>query len=413
MRPNRLMLLGCLSTLLVAHAAGAQALGGRPGLPALPTGVPSLPTQAATAALDRTLSDPRMQAPLAQLRRLQIRDLVRTHRARVDLDLQGEPVLRGEFLMLGAAPDAIDALRAAGFELAPGAATDNALDLDIAVVRDTRGRRATRAMRDLQRAAPEATFAFQHIYLQAAPVAAATVAATGASAVSGAVRIGLIDGGVDAAHPALAGVRIKRHGCGGAAKPQPHGTAVATRLAARGTELYAADLWCGDPVGQATLGLVQALAWMSRERVPVVNISLVGPDNPVLARAVQSMLARGHVLVAAVGNDGPAAPPLFPAAYAGVIAVSGVDAKQRVLPESGSGPHVDFSATGVLGEGPRAMRGTSFAAPVVARLAAESLSAPDPAAATHVQRALAARARDLGKPGRDPRYGDGLIDPLR
>jgi subtilisin family serine protease len=72
------------------------------------------------------------------------------------------------------------------------------------------------------------------------------------------------------------------------------------------------------------------------------------------------MVTRGHVIVAAVGNDGPAAPPLFPAAYAGVIGVSGVDAKLRVLPESASGPQVDFSASGVVDT---KLRGTSFAAP--------------------------------------------------
>jgi subtilisin family serine protease len=145
--------------------------------------------------------------------------------------------------------------------------------------------------------------------------------------------------------------------------------------------------------------------------VPVINISLVGPDNPVLARAVQAMLARGHVLVAAVGNDGPAAPPLFPAAYPGVIGVSGVDAHDRILPESGSGDQVAFCALGVVGKGFRAMRGTSFAAPIVARSAARLLDAPHADAAAQVRQRLAAEARDLGPPGRDPRYGAGLLSP--
>ena len=175
--------------------------------------------------------------------------------------------------------------------------------------------------------------------------------------------------------------------------------------------MYAADLWCGDAVGGATSNLVDALAWMARERVAVINISLVGPDNPVLARAVQVMIARGHVLVSAVGNDGPAAPPLFPAAYPEVIGVSGVDARERVLPESGSGDQVDFCASGVVGSGRDALRGTSFAAPIVARKAGELLDAPRKGAAAEVQQQLAGEARDLGRPGRDPRYGDGLLSP--
>jgi hypothetical protein len=40
----------------------------------------------------------------------------------------------------------------------------------------------------------------------------------------------------------------------------------------------------------------------------VVNISLVGPDNMLLRQLVRQMIARGHIIVAAVGNDGPAAP---------------------------------------------------------------------------------------------------------
>jgi subtilisin family serine protease len=156
---------------------------------------------------------------------------------------------------------------------------------------------------------------------------------------------------------------------------------------------------------------VDALAWMAREGVAVVNISLVGPDNPVLARAVQAMIARGHVLVSAVGNDGPAAPPLFPAAYPDVIGVSGVDARDRVLPESGSGDQVDFCASGVVGSGRNALRGTSFAAPIVARKAAQLLDAPRAGAATQVQQRLIGEARRPGAVGRDPRCGYGLLSP--
>jgi subtilisin family serine protease len=145
--------------------------------------------------------------------------------------------------------------------------------------------------------------------------------------------------------------------------------------------------------------------------VPVINISLVGPDNPLLARAVQAMIDRGHVLVAAVGNEGPAAPPLYPASYAGVIGVSGVDGRRHALPESGAGPQVAFCALGVVGDGHDALRGTSFASPIVARRAARQLPAPHPGAAADVMRQLAGEAIDLGRPGRDTRYGYGLLVP--
>ena len=82
-------------------------------------------------------------------------------------------------------------------------------------------------------------------------------------------------------------------------------------------------------------------------------------------------------MVAAVGNDGPAAPPQFPASYPGVIAVTGVDAGDRALREAGRALHLDYAAPGadlvaaLPGKGYVAVRGTSFAAPLVtARIAA-------------------------------------------
>ena len=384
--------------LLLAGNAGAQLLPGGAALPRLPVGGLAGDTLQA-------IDDTRARVPTADLRHLRIDGLLRSERARVDVDPHGEPVLRGEFLLMDADAATLAAVRAAGFTAT--AQSDDGLGLGLVVVRDPRARSARSAMRDLHEAAPRAQFAFQHVYLPAG-----TAAALGASSVprdGATLRVGLVDGGIDPHDPAFARLQVQSHGCA-ASRPDAHGTAVARRLAggARGT-LYAADLWCGDAVGRATLGLVDALAWMARERVPVVNISLVGPDNPVLARAVAALVARGHVVVAAVGNDGPAAPPLYPASYPGVIGVSGVDAKLRALPEAASGPQVDFTASGLEGDGRHALRGTSFAAPVVARLAAMRLATPAPGAAAQVEAALVARARDLGAPGRDPRYGDGLL----
>jgi subtilisin family serine protease len=89
-------------------------------------------------------------------------------------------------------------------------------------------------------------------------------------------------------------------------------------------------------------------------------------------RAVAAARARGIQLVASVGNDGPAAPPQYPASYPGVIAVTGVDARGRALPEAGKAAHVDFAAPGadmaaaLPGQGYAKVRGTSFAAPLAA-----------------------------------------------
>jgi subtilisin family serine protease len=190
------------------------------------------------------------------------------------------------------------------------------------------------------------------------------------------------------------------------------------RGAAGHATLYAADVYCGVPSGGSVDAIVSALGWMARERVPVVNLSLVGPPNTLLENVTRLMMTHGHLLVAAVGNDGPAAKPLYPAAYPGVIGVTGVDDKRRVLLDACRGPQVDFAAPGsdmvaaAQGGTFSAVRGTSFAAPIVSALLATRLSAPDGAGAAEAARRLAASALDLGSRGRDDTYGDGLVGEL-
>ncbi len=91
-------------------------------------------------------------------------------------------------------------------------------------------------------------------------------------------------------------------------------------------------------------------------------------------------------IVAAVGNDGRAAPPAYPASYEGVIAVTGVDARNRPLIEAGRALHLDYAAPGadMSAAGPNGrlvpVRGTSYAVPFVAGRLAVHLGRPDPIA---------------------------------
>nr|WP_297382473.1 S8 family serine peptidase [uncultured Roseateles sp.] len=247
-------------------------------------------------------------------------------------------------------------------------------------------------------------------------------------AVTGERRVGMIDSGVDAAHPSLRHVALTRQGCAGQARPAAHGTAVASLLVGdseigfRGAlprgRLFAMDVYCegGSQAGGGVQAIAEGLAWLARMRVGVVNISLVGPPNALLRRVVAAAQDKGLLIVAPVGNDGPSAPPLYPAAWSGVIAVTGVDARRRVLVEAGRGPHVAFAAPGgdmvaaeAGGRGYAAVRGTSFAAPLVAGLLAARLPSSDRAASSSAFNALAREAIDLGAPGRDDVYGVGLV----
>ena len=415
--------LGCALLTLLALSAPVQAqLGGArlnlPGLSNLP-GLGRLPLQ---PTLDGALS----AVPLQQLRLATIRDLLRKHSDVIEADPNGEPVRRAELVLVSPAPDVVQAAQALGFVVLR---EENLPELDLrqVVLRVPPGQTTARARALLRQAHPALEVDYNHLYtasglteLPANPVAAAsprsTPTSTPAPSSSAALRVGLIDSGVEVQHAALRGTVVHPWGCQGKPTPSEHGTAVASLMLFNAAALYAADLYCGQPAGGAAEDVATALAWMAREHVPVINISLVGPANRLLERSVQALIRQGHVVVAAVGNDGPAAPPLYPASYAGVVGVTGVSGSRRVLPEAAQGPQVMFAALGVqrhaaqMGGGTTSVRGTSFAAPRVAALLAQQLPEPGAAAAQAAVARLAATALDLGAPGRDPIYGWGLLD---
>jgi len=394
--------------LACSAPAHAQLLGqAQRGLPNLP--LPATPLPGTVPAMNLQSVDALLRRPMPLSLKVQVDALLRKEPRRVTVDPNGAPILRGEFLAVGLTDSQRAAVEALGFNADRETSANTTLGLDFTVLRDTRGRSTPDAMRALRQAAPTATFTYQHLYLPAG--SAGTASASSEPTAMPARSVGMIDGGVDPTDPALMHAHIETYGCR-AATASRHGTAVAARLVAGDTDtVYAADLWCHDDVGGATSGLVDALAWMDREHVAVINISLVGPDNPVLARAVQAMIARGHVLVSAAGNDGPAAAPLFPAAYPGVIGVGAVDQRGRVLPESAAGKQVAFCALGVIGSGRDMLRGTSFAAPIVARKAAQVLDVPRPGAAGQTLQSLIGEAHVLDAGTRDLRCGHGVLSP--
>ncbi|MGH8133745.1 MAG: S8 family serine peptidase [Steroidobacteraceae bacterium] len=431
--------------LAIAPAAGAQIGLPAVNMPPLPgVGLPNFPATAVQnlSAKDLPLDVGKSAAEIARatdprrlrgLRALRIRELLRRHSDVLEADPHGAPIVRGEVLALSPSPAALQAAAGAGFSVVREHAYPE-LGTSIVVLH---GRGSTaRAMARLQALDPAGVYDFDHLYTdsgavlrddaQPAPPAPPPGGLTGAPAGAGltGVRVGLIDSGVDLTHEVFSGVKIHEHGCAAGPVPAEHGTAVASLMvgrasalhgAAPGAALYAADVFCGVPTGGSVDSVAEALAWLVHEQVPVINVSLVGPPNELLARVVAAVLTRGYLVVAAVGNDGPAAPPLYPAAWPGVVGVTAVDAQQRVLVEAERGPQVKFAAPGAdlaaagLRRGYELVRGTSFASPLVAGLLALELQMPDKAAAAQAVAALARRALDLGAPGPDPVYGYGLV----
>jgi subtilisin family serine protease len=372
-----------LALMLAAPAAQAQ-LG--------PLGVPTLPSVG--GVIDRT-TDTANQAlndvdDLTEARANQVRDLLRRHRRELEADPQGEPIVRSQILALAPSEEALAGARAQGFEIVSSDGLEGGGSL--VVLRAPRGLSTRRALRRLREADPQGVYDFDHLHLESGTAPA--VAAMAQQSAAGGPRIGLIDGGVASSGAVIA----QRAFSSTAPEPSAHGAAVASLLqqSAPGARLLVADVYGGAPTGGSSAALARALSWLAGENVAVVNVSLVGPRNGIVEAMVTRTIQRGIVIVAAVGNDGPAARPLYPSAYDGVVGVTGVDARGRVLNEAVRGPQVDFAALGVHAD-PR-VRGTSFAAPIVAGLIARS----------SLQR-VRADARDLGARGRDDVYGEGLV----
>jgi hypothetical protein len=445
---NRLAFLLC--ALLACGAASAQLR--LPGIN-LPQGLDQL--DSLTRPVER-LTDLRELPDLRTLRLDQAATLLRRHPDLLEPDPRGAPAVRGEILAWDPSPAALQAARAAGLAVLR---EDRLEELgQVLVVLGVPREASTAAVLERLRALdPDGHYDFNHVYSGggAAPPAAGPVAAPPAAGPVGTLpaagpvgtlpaagpvpapaelpapdagtvpRLGLVDSGVQADHRALRGAAIRSWGCDGTDHPAVHGTAVAAlmvgrdgrfRGAAPGATLYAADIYCDSPTGGSAERIARALAWLAREQVAVINLSLVGPPNQALERAVAAMLARGHVLVAAVGNDGPAAPPLYPASYPGVVGVTAVDRKGQPLPEAARGPQVLFAAPGnhMVSASPgappyRAVRGTSFAAPIVAGLLAPALARPDRARARAAIAALARQAADGAPDTVSNSLGHGIV----
>jgi Subtilase family len=399
-----------LSALLMPIAAQAQVR--LPALPAAPAllNVPQTLNQADSLNTDQ----------LTDLRQIQIKQLIRANRRTVDTDPNGAPVVRGEILALSLSDQALALAQAHGFVIDRQQSVAGT-DIRVVVLKIPGSLSARKALQQLRDADPNGVYDYNHIYGgggllpdQGPPTQTETMPLIDQAPSQ--LRAGLLDTGIDAAHPVFRNSRVHTWGCNDKQIPAAHGTAVASLLIAHGdAELYAADVYCGVPTGGAVDSIVAALGWMVQERVAVINVSLVGPKNTLLEQVVGAVIARGHVIVAAVGNDGPAAPPLYPAAYPGVVGVTAVDAHRHVLIEAERGPQVMFAALGAdlkaatLDHAFSQVRGTSFAAPTVAALLAAALPAPDPDAARAAIAALAKQAIHIGAPGRDLTYGFGLV----
>ncbi len=187
------------------------------------------------------------------------------------------------------------------------------------------------------------------------------------------------------------------------ADPLGHGTAVAELIVerARGVPLFSAQVF--DRRGLTSAAVVAAgLDWLVGQGVRIVNMSLgLTEDRVVLAEACARARAAGVLLVASVPAIGPL---VFPAAYPGVVRVTGDARCQGEQIARLDGTRADFGANpwpdGNPGGRPRIAGASVAAARVSGSLARLLVSEGSGEAACQALAATAAHRGPQEIPGR-------------
>lgn len=252
-------------------------------------------------------------------------------------------------------------------------------------------------------------------------------------------RVCVVDSGYDMGHESLPRARVTGDS-GAAAQPWDadscgHGTHVAGTLAALdndrgplgllpdGAVLHVVKAFGAECQFAYASEIVEAVTECRRAGADIVNMSFGGAaPSEAEKRAFAELYDDGALLVAAAGNRGEERAH-FPASYESVISVAAVDRDETRAPFSNYGENVELAApgVGVRSTAPMdgclscddpvytAMDGTSMAAPHVSGVAALVWGAQPDATNEDIRDVLAASARELGPPGRDPYHGHGLV----
>lgn len=252
-----------------------------------------------------------------------------------------------------------------------------------------------------------------------------------------AVKVAILDTGIDLDHPDLQNnikgnvntINPRKNGN----DDNGHGTHVAGIVAAInneigvigvGPEIYLYAVKVLDRNGLGWLSdLIEGLEWCINNRMQVMNMSLgSSSDNQSFHDAIIKTYQAGITQVAAAGNNGESGGAItYPAKYSETIAVSAIDKYNQLATFSSFGSEIDLAAPGVDIKSTynngyyTTLSGTSMAAPHVAGTAALVLSVPakcdldfdGKCTPDEVQQRLKATAENLGLS--DFEQGAGLV----
>jgi subtilisin family serine protease len=266
------------------------------------------------------------------------------------------------------------------------------------------------------------------------------------------VIVAVVDTGVDADHPDLAGKLLSGHNfVAGAVDPNNtdddvgHGTHVAGIAAAIsnntsgvsgvswGARILPVKSLYKDDTGRV-LGydtwIANGITYAADNGAKVINLSVGGTSaSSTITEAIEYAYGKGVFVVAAAGNCGDSNysangctsvnQPFYPAASAHTLAVAATDRLDGHASFSTQATYVDVAAPGAsivssyVGGGYATLNGTSMAAPYVTGLSALILSRYPSYGPEQLARAIVNNADDLGATGYDTNFGCGRIDAYR
>lgn len=260
------------------------------------------------------------------------------------------------------------------------------------------------------------------------------------------INIAVVDSGADGSHPdiLIAGgecfITMANYpdACAdGYNDDNGHGTHVAGIIAALDNDfgvvgvapdanVYALKALDKKGIG-TTSSVVAAVDWAIQNKMDIINLSLATPDDDLMLKEIIQKAFNSNILiVAAAGNEehitGLEENVGYPAKYNEVIGVTALNKDHSISKTSSVGAAIDFSAPGISilstyptkyqdGSGYTSMSGTSMAAPFVSAMAALYMEKYPDLTAVEIRNLLQENAIDLGEPGRDAKYGYGLIQP--
>jgi subtilisin family serine protease len=256
------------------------------------------------------------------------------------------------------------------------------------------------------------------------------------------VVVAVVDSGVDATHPELANQLTPGYDAEnsvplgyGNHDLQGHGTSVAgvvsavtdngSGLAALGWNTRVMPIRIARADGSASASAtVRGIRYAADNGARIINLSL-GSCVYIQAEAdaISHAQSKDVLVIASAGNDGPTAPPNYPAALPGVLAVGATGRDGVATFYSNTGSYVDVVAPGgtpgtssdeipvlARGGGFRTIVGTSFSAPTVAAAAALVAAANPGLPAADIAGVLTETASDRGPSGFDEIYGHGALN---